>query len=73
MEALRFTKLMPSPFHSIEFLFQNISTNIYVFSHATFTINGIGFALLNILTTNNNASTWQHKTFHKTFHVELLH
>jgi hypothetical protein len=61
MEALYFTKLMPSPFHSTVFLFQNISTNIYVFSHATFTTNGIGFALLDILITNSNASTQQEK------------
>jgi hypothetical protein len=46
-----------------------MSTNTYVLSHATFTSNGIGFALLDILTTNNNASTRQHKTLH----VEVLH
>jgi hypothetical protein len=55
---------MPSPFHSTVFLFQNISTNTYAFSHATFTTNGIGFDLLDILTTSSSANTQQHKTLH---------
>jgi len=39
------------------FLFQNISTNTYVFSHATFVTNGIDIAPLDILTTDSYVST----------------